>query len=313
MPLYLKPSTALVYDLINEANPALPVPLSVSNMKLNDPQPVTVPGRSDLNTAVTAISIGGDYIGRKVLNYRRLVFGTLFRGMTVQVDKYSSKDTGSNATVFTVYDLLPIINVKYGLNLTTDDIVDANIIRGNVQENGFYTSTVTVSSKGTSLGYVGSFQLKWKGAPQDLESMIAVTDLNARSFPGGNTFDGAHPTVVDNMAYGIDWTSFIATATWDGFPGNLRAGGNTPAFGQRFIDELNRLYGKSLVGSYKAASAYAYLDWGSTVYDLSTQAGRDAVPLANSKYFNRVLVWTIPAYDTVRGSGIGKHYIHFNV
>lgn len=313
MPLFTKPSKALVYDLINEANPTLPIAVSEANTKLSDPSAATVPGNAAMNTAINVISSSNDYIGRKQLNYRRLSLNNLFRGMTVQVNKYSANQAAAGSVVFTLYQLLPIINTLYGLNLGEDDFANVNILRGSAQENGFYTSTTSITAKATSLGYIGSFQLKWRSAPQDLESMITVTDLAARLFPGGNTFDGAHATVVSNMSYGIDWTSFIAGGAWDGFPGNMVAGGNTPNFGNRFVTELNRLYGKGLVGSYNNAPAYAYLDWGTRVYDLSTQAGRDAAPLANSKYYNRVLIWTIPDYDTVRGSGIGQHYIHFNV
>jgi hypothetical protein len=313
MPLYTKPAKQLVYDLINEANPDLPIPLSASNMKLSDPSAVTVPGNAVLNTAITCSASSPDYIGRKTLNYRRISLNNLFRGMTVQINKYSANQAAAGSVVFTVYQLLPILNTMYGLNLTEDDLTNVNITRGSTQENGFYTSTVTVTAKATSLGYIGTFQLKWRSAPQELESMITVTDLAARLFPGGNTFDENHAIVVSNMAYGIDWTSFIAAGPWSNFPGNVVAGTATPAFGNRFIEELNRIYGTSLVGSYNNAPAYAYLDWGTVVYDLTTQAGRDAAPLANSTYYNRVLIWTIPTYDTVRGAGIGQHYIHFNV
>lgn len=315
MPLYNKPSKDLVYDLINEANPTLPVALTAANTKLSDPAAATVPGNAAMNTAITVISNSPDYIGRKPLNYRRLSLNNLFRGITVQINKYSANQNSASAgaVVFTLYNLLSIINTVYGLNLGQDDVNDVSITRGSVQESGFYTSTVTVTAKATSLGYIGSFAFKWRGAPQELESMIAVTDLAARAFPGGNTFDGAHKPVVDNMAYGIDWTSFIASGPWDNFPGSPVAGGNTPAFGNRFIDELNRLYGKGLVYPYNAAPAYSYSGWGGTVYDLSTQAGRDAAPLANSTYYNRVLIFTIPAADTALGCGVGRHYIHFNV
>lgn len=316
MPLFNKPSTALVYDLINEANPDLPVALTPSNAKLDNPTVTTVPGNSALNTAINCISVGGDYIGRESLNYRRLGLDKLLRGITVQMDKYSANQGAAGSVVFTVYNLLPLINAKYGLNLTTDDVVDANILRGNTQENGFYTTTITVNAKGTSLGYVGSFALKWKGAPQDLESMITVTDIAVRSFPGGNDFvTPGHPVIVSNMAFGIDWSTFITSGVhWDNYPNSIEgAGSNIVAFGNRFIEELNRLYGKNLQAPTNAAPAYAYQSWGGRVVDLSTQAGRDSAPLANWKYYNRVLIWTIPDADTAKGCGAGVHYIHYNV
>lgn len=316
MPLFTKPSPALVYDLINEANPDLPVALTTANAKLDNPTTATVSGRPELNTAINVISIGGDYIGRKALNYRRLALDKLLRGITVQMNKYSANQGAAGSVVFTVYNLLPLINSKYGLNLTTDDVADVNILRGNTQENGYYTTTVTVTAKPTSLGYVGSFGLKWKSAPQELESMITVTSLNARKFPAGNDFvTPGHATIVNNMAYGIDWSSFITSGVhWDNYPNSIEgAGTNIVAWGSRFIDELNRLYGKNLQKPYNAAPAYAYQGWAGRVVDLSTQAGRDSAPLANYKYYNRVLIWTIPDSDTQAGCGAGQHYIHYNV
>lgn len=315
MPLYNKPSKDLVYDLINEANPSLPVALTSANTKLGDPAPVTIPGNSFPNTSIAVISSSPDYIGRKVVNYRRISLNNLFRGITVQLNKYSANQGAANSVVFTLYQLLPILNVVYGLNLSQDDVTDVNILRGNTQENGFYTTTVTVNAKATSLGYIGSFSFKWRGAPQELESMITVTDLNARSFPGGNTFDGAHPVVVDNMAYPIDWSAFILAGThWLNYPNTLETASNElVAFGARFIDELNRLYGKNLQYPTNAAPAYSFSGWAGRVVDLSTQAGRDSAPLANWKYYNRVLIWTIPESDAAKGCGAGTHYIHYNV
>lgn len=315
MPQYLKPSRALVYDLINEANPDLPIAVSEANFKLGDPTAATVSGNPELNSAVVGSAVGGDYIGRKQFNYARLKLASLFRGMTVQLNKYSPTQTNANSVVFTVYQLLPLINSVFGMNFTEDDVNDANILRGNTQEGGYYTSTITITAKATSLGFIGSFPFKWKSAPQDLESMILNPDLNVRAFPGGNDFSGAHPTIVSNMAYGIDWSSFINAGTkWDQYPNGVEsAGNNVVAFGDRFINELNRLYGKGLVKPTNAAPAYAYASWNGQVFDLSTQAGKDAAPLANSKYFNRVLIWTIPDEDTAKGCGAGQHYIHYNV
>lgn len=311
MPLYKKSSQALVYDLINEANPTLPIPLTPSNTTLASVQPATVSGRPELNTSLVCISKGGDYIGRAPLNYRRLSLNTLFRGITVQINKFSANQSAANSVVFTIYNLLQQINQQYGVNLTTDDVSDANIVRGSTQENGYYTTTVTVTAKSTSLGYVGSFALKWRGDAQDIASMISVTDLNARRFPGGNDFTGNHDIILNNMAYGIDWTAFIAQGKWDGFATDTFVpGSNTLAFGNRFIAEINRLYGTTLSQGSDPAPAYSYNGWNPRIYDLTTDAGRKAAPEANSDYYNRVLMLSPPANA---GSGVGTHYIHYNV
>ena len=308
MPLFTKPSKDLVYDLINEANPDLPELLSVANAKLDNPVTATVSGRPELNTAITCIPVGGAYIGRKTLNYRRLGLNILLRGLTVQIDKYSENQSGSNSTVFTVYNLLPLINAKYGLNLTTDDVIDANILRGNVQEGGQYTTTVTVTAKATSLGYVGSFALKWKGAPQDLESMITVTDLNARSFPGGNDFSGAHKTIVNFMGFGVDWTTWLAANPWPtNYPTSIGAGlwPQYTTWFTKYLAELNALYGTNLTAS-----------WGVDVTEGSPTGSRvitlpDAnFPELNSRYYNRcVVVYAIDA----AGDKAGMFALHFNV
>lgn len=318
MPIFSKPPIDEVYDLINLANQGVEnwIPVTKTNVSLGVPAPATVPGNSAMNTKITLNAIANsDFIGRKEVNYRRRDMAVLFRSITIQIDRWSANQSASGSVVFTVYNLLPLINAKYGINLTTDDVVDQNITRGTTLEGGFYTTTITVQTKATSLAYTGVFALKWKGAPQDLGSMITVTDLNARKFPGGNTWDGAHPVVVDNMAYNIDWSAFILAGTkWDNYPNSIEsAGGNIVAWGARFINELNRLYGKGLVIPTNAAPAYAFTSWGGRVVDLSTQAGRDSAPLANSKYYNRVLIWTIPQSDTDRGCGAGVHYIHYNV
>lgn len=322
MPIFSKLPIDEVYDLINVANQGVEnwIPVTKTNVLLGVPAPATVPGNSAMNTKITLSAIAGqDFIGRKEVNYRRRDMGVLFRSIVLQINRYSPNQgstAGQNAVVFSVHNLLPIINAKYGINLTTDDVVDQNIIRGTTIEDGFYTRTVTVQTKSTSLAYTGQFALKWRGAPQDLSSMITVTDLNARMFPGGNDFVTAgHPTIVSGMAYAIDWSTFIlAGVKWNSYPSGWEGASNeVVGFMTRFIDELNRLYGKGLQYASTGAPAYVYQSWAGRVVDLSTQAGRDSAPLANSKYYNRVLILTIPNADTLLGCGAGVHYIHYNV
>ena len=208
MPLYNKPSKDLVYDLINEANPDLRVPITLTNAVLGTPAAITgTPVWPQPNTTIVASAApaSDDYIGKQTLKYRRLDMSTLFRAMVVTIRKYRDV-TGftSGSGVYLVSQLLPDINQQYGLNLTMDDLTDAWVTRGNAVENGFNTNTITVHTKATSLGYVGTFQLKWINANRNIADMITVKEIPGRLFPGGNDFSVAHSDILTPMGFGID-------------------------------------------------------------------------------------------------------------
>lgn len=216
MPLYNKPSKELVYDLINEANPDLEFPITPTNAVLGLPTALssTIPWpQSNTTIVASAAPGGGEYIGKQTLNYRRLDLAVLFRSMVITIRKYRDlTGLNSSSVVYTTYQLLPIINQQYGMNLTEDDVTNVGITRGTALENGFNTNTVTVLVKATSLGYIGSFQLKWINAPRALGDMLTVTEIPGRLFPGGNNFAGGnHPDILTPNAFGLDFSDLAAT------------------------------------------------------------------------------------------------------
>lgn len=305
MPLYLKPSKDEVYDLINQANPGLGFVASPLNVNLSVPAVATVSGQPNLNTKIGLSAVqGGDFMGRKDVFYRRRNLTSLFRAVTVQIDLYRAP-VSAGATAYTVYQLLPYINAKYGMSFTTDDLVDANIIYGTTLEGGFNTTTVTVTAKATSLGYTGSFALKWKSAPQDLATMIGVSELGGRLYPGGNDFT-AHKNIVNFMGYGTDFTTLNTTTPWPGYPTSNSLASSNQAGNQAWLTayfaEINRQYGTTWSGGPTATCKTA------TIYTIPNVL----VPEANSRYFNRVMV--IELTDAVADAiGVGRLYIHFNV
>lgn len=305
MPLYLKPSQDEVYDLINLANPDLGFVASPLNVKLSAPAAATVSGQPNLNTKIGLTAVqGGDFMGRKDVFYRRRSLTSLFRAVTVQIDLYRAP-IAAGSTAYTIYQLLPYLNAKYGMSLTQDDVNDGGILYGSTLEGGFNTTTVTVTAKTTSPGYIGSFALKWKSAPQDLATMIGVSELGGRLYPGGNDFT-AHKTIVNLMGYGTDFTAINQATPWPGyptsnsFPSSNQAGNQ--AWLNAFFAEINRQYGTAFGGGPTATCKTA------TIYPLPNVLA----PEANSRYFNRVMV--IELNDGVADSiGVGRFYIHFNV
>lgn len=308
MPIFNKPSADLVYDLINQANPQLVKPVTTVNTKLGAPAAIANPGLNKLNTSIVVAAVpGGDYIGRKTVNYRRIDLASLTRGVTVTIERYSPTQNGSasNVRVYSVYELLPFINQRYGLNLTTDDINDAVIYRGATQENGFYTSTTTVTAKATSLGYVGSFALKWKGSAQDIGLMLAITELPARQFPGGNDFTDNH-TVLNALTYGYDWTTIFTSNPWSGYPaGNPNANIAINTTMNAVLAYINSTYGLNLAVTFRFDNEYGSFE----VVTLPSAK----YPELNSEYYNRCLVFTPSSASAKAQLGAGVMQMHYNV
>jgi len=306
MPLYLKPSKDEVYDLINQANPNLGFVASPLNVSLSAPAAATVSGQPNLNTKTTLSAVqGGDFMGRKEVFYRRRNLTSLFRGITVQIDLYRAP-VASNQIAYTLYQLLPYINAKYGMSLTEDDLININVLYGSTVEGGFNTTTVTVTAKATSMGYIGSFALKWKSAPQDLATMIGVSELGGRLYPGGNDFT-AHKRILNFMGYGTDWSAIFAANPWSGYPTAPPSASNTTqtlAWNAAIAAELARQYGESPIPS----NSYAGWTGGAVIHTLPSAQ----LPEANSRYYNRCIVigTNVASEDTV---GVGRFYFHFNV
>lgn len=215
MAIYKFPPKQEVYDLINQANPGLTKPLTATNCVLANPAVIAnaVYPASNSSIVVSPAPGNNDYIGKQTLKYNRRDLSKMFRGITVLVKKYASRSMpAGNYLAFTIYELLPDINRLYGLNLTEDDINTGNILRGSTLEGGQYTTTVTVTTKATSLGYIGSFALKWLNTPQSVADMITSLDLDGRKYPGGNVFDETHLAILSGEAYRLDFTQTFINA-----------------------------------------------------------------------------------------------------
>lgn len=309
MPLYSKPSKDLVYDLINEANPDLDIPITPTNAVVGLPTalPSTIPWPQSNTTIVVSAAPGNnDYVGKQTLNYRRLDLDALFRSMVVTIRKYRDvSGLSSGSTVYTAYQLLPAINELYGLNLTEDDVSNIGISRGTALENGYNTNTVTVQVKATSLGYVGSFKLKWVNAPRSLTDMITIKEIPGRLFPGGNDFTGAHPDILTPMGFGIDFSQAMNGNNYTGANISERAM-NSPYWGTdaAAIQAIFALINAKCGTDYKFTSGGLAETPGEfwqgrwTVQSSNNASMNAAYPEINSADFNKVIIIKPPADQT---------------
>lgn len=325
MSLYPKQSMQMLVDLINQANPTLPVPLTATNALYGTPTAVTPTGGNVQNTSIKVTAQAGTkYVGNTTLLYRRLDFGILFRNLPIVIYKYSPASAAS--TPYKISDLLPLINAKYGLSLSATDVVDGNLPVGNTNAvpaiglpAGTRNSSIAVAAATGSPGFIGSFTLYWVQAPQDIASMILVKNLeNARVFPGArNVVDGS-VYVPDLDFYSIDWTSAlnqVAVATSQslavalGFLSNYALGTQT---GQVATAH------NSLLAAINAAitTPYNFTNPASTPYSLygirftNVILPSATLPEADSKYFNRALYLDLPG---AAAWGAGRIILHYNV
>lgn len=326
MPVINKVSQDLVFDLINASNPNSPVKFSSNNVLLGKLTAITPSGASIQNTKVMVSNKpSSEYIGRVEVTYRRLDLAKLFRGLTITIAKFSPKvKAGSgNAWDSFVKDLLPTFNSQMGTAFTADDFVDLAIGRGSLNAQNRYQSSVTVQAKNTSWAYVGSFTFVWVDAPQDIDSVVTVTDLDGRLYPAGNVFDELHPVVVSQMAYGIDWTDVLSTQD------NINAGVDLSYLmangGGGVLTGSSNLYARNsmtaafkvlndLYPAYKFDIAAMYNNWQYAFVTLPSSAW----PEANTEFFNRLLVLTPVSADksktTEAPNGfVGSLFFHFNI
>lgn len=175
-PLYaIPPATALtnytalpaqiVLDLINRHNHQ-EVPLDA--ITFGEPQ---FTGASDRQTVlhVSALPDSG-YNGSVDVIYNRIPLS--FMGD-------NEPDLIIETHERSMHALIPFLNQTFGINLTTDDIVDTHI---PVQEADVYTQ-VAIEAKAGSLVYVGDYRLTFTLPLIELSSLIPVWMLDGLHYP----------------------------------------------------------------------------------------------------------------------------------
>lgn len=312
MALYPKQSKSMVLDLIRASNSGLPIELTADNCDISDPLAIATPAGSFVNTEITVVPFyTAGYIGKKKFQYRRIELSTLFRGVVPVIKLWTS--AGPNATPFTIYQLLDVLNKKYGLSLTADDVNDGSFPVGNLTTPGYIgqrTSVVAVYAKPTSLGFTGSFTFRWVYDKRTLDDLLQVDDINGRLFPGGNVFDENHPTVLNSISYYLDFSDFASALTSAAFDGSHTVGdASVLAQQQPVFAFLNQYAGTSFTIDAD------HVDTANSLYGASLQLFAlpdSSLQEANSQSYNRCVVVT-PSASHPLAKVAGKLFFHFNV
>lgn len=195
MGAYSKTPEALVFDLIAEANPQLPIRLTPQNCRLGVPAAITPAAGTIWDTRVQVIpNKDSGYAGSFTVQYRRIDLAALLRNMRIEIDTYYS---GSYLPK-TLY--IPALNDKFGLQLTQDDISTSQIAAGS-------TALGVVSA---CKAYKGSFNLIWTKGKQFLSEVVAAGPIAALFWPYNSEVVADKPQ-GEFMLYGVDFTADKAT------------------------------------------------------------------------------------------------------
>lgn len=318
MQLYPKPSSELVFDLLNKANTGLTEPLTTANVILQVPKVIANAPAAGPNTKVIVSGKrAGKYRGSKELTYNRIDVSSLFKNVAPIVIRYMASGDGGPLA-----NHIDAFNEKYGLKLTEDDFAPVTFPLSSIDPiDGKRTGLVTVTMKPTSLAYVGAFPLRWKQGNRELNSVVTSTELASRAYPGGNVFDANHPFIVDIDGYGEDYTAFWAET----FP---YQGGQLPftqafANGYRVLEpsrsdlwpahkqiiaRLAEITGTPYFADETQSKATKYNLFGA-VFSVVGALPSTLFPLANSKDFTKLIVIT-PAVENTWA--VGNIYLHHN-
>src|SRR6185312_10747537 len=323
MGIYSKTSLQMVVDLLNASNSGLPVPISLSNVKFGIPTAIT-PGTGQIqDTQIKVIALAsGQYVGNQLLTYRRLDSTVLFRSVPLRVDLYSAA-AAVGVSPYSMSQLLPYINAKYGLNLQTTDITDVAFAgcTTNAQPTiglvaGSLNSTALLTFTTTNTAWKGSITVFWVQAPQDLSTLLATGSLEtALTYPGNR--DVVNNTVyVPNLdTYYVDFTDYLGTGGSNStLPVAIANSSitNTANY-NTLVGIINTLTGKTYTNGGGAAGSTLMDLTGaaiSAVIDLTTGANQALYPEADYRYYNRLLVITLAAGNTW---GAGQMFLHYNV
>lgn len=262
-----KPSVDLITDLINVANET-----TLDENKISFGEPVVItPDENGHNTTCVVSSVpGSGYRGDVTVSYIRLAIDLLFKNIAVNLDVSSA---------VTTKDLLPLLNSKYGLGLTIDDIED------NAIDTATQPVTHTIVMKETSLAYINQVVTTIGPDPEigeKLDTVILTTNLNGLLYPNADTTKAQ----AREYSWGVDASSISAYL-------EVRATGEEIT-DDALATELNKIVPNTWV--YDADAAQDYNTAGATVLF----AGANSADKDTNQTYNRIVQITLS--DTLCGN-----------
>lgn len=188
MPIYQKTPTELLLDKINSSN-LTPRPLTETNCTMDAPVAIPVT-KEGFNTEVTIRGIQyRGYTGSVKFRYRRLDLALLFKNTPLIADAPGLTE---------LWQAIPNINARYGLNLTTAGFVNTAMSDGK---------TFTLQTTPDNIMYIGSLRGAYLNAGYRLQDVIYQRNLETLVHPISAEDLALKYKSGGMLAFGIDFTT----------------------------------------------------------------------------------------------------------
>lgn len=213
MPIYTKPQIELLVDLINEANPGLNLaPVAFENTRLGLPYPYTPKEGEIADTSIEVFPRDNSFfVGRVVVNYRRLKLENLFKNRVIEYDRWRGRRLERE-------DLAKWLNRDFNTTFVPEDFSSSGWTSwGGVRYTNIHPH---------SLCYQGTFYFRWIQGKRELDQILddAPWEFN-KVFPQPGTrfwseYHAALPHVVEeteeddrrplltHIGFGLDYSRF---------------------------------------------------------------------------------------------------------
>lgn len=303
MPIYQGTAIKNVFDLINRDNPGLPFLATEETFFLGVPKSITRTAQGHDTEIRLTPKNSSMYRGGLTLTYRRIRLDWLFREAKPVIERFLGQQW------YYIRDVLPLMNTKYGLNLSTVDISDGNWMHGSYQP----TRDFNLTAKAESLMYTGTVACTWNQGKEELGlDIMTVSELNGIQWPAGNDF-----AAFDNRkSYGT-WIFWDKHFTEEAIAGNWATAVNTTYYSDATNIPQIKLFTDALVAQD--------LDYNYNAYDATLNpkgVGRKSLrfltfALPNAAYpeLSRVgFSYATIMYDTevARYNKYGRVVMYFN-
>lgn len=195
---YRKAQLDLFLTLVNESNPGLYTDLTSSNIQVGMPSVQAVPVDGIQNTNVLMTAKGGDYLGTKRVEYRRIDVTKYFRGMSLSLETWTAVNSLQPA------EFCEVFNAKYGTALVPSDLAQTVIS---------YGPNVAIDISNQPLCYEPGKRIRISitRTKRPFEQMFTGDTLDGRLFPSGNDFPVERKPQGEYLLYGLDCSPIRST------------------------------------------------------------------------------------------------------